>query len=283
MKIFSLLLYSNTNKRMKKTAPVPKTDELNRYIKDLKKIPVIDKDREYEIFILLKDKKISKKEKQELIDELVVGNLRFVISVAKMYQNQGMDLLDLISEGNIGLIKAIERFDITSGFKFISYAVHWVKQSILASLNEYARTIRVPSNVLQDAQKIRKSEENSDTYLIEYNENVLVGIPSTVDLFQEINEDGDTLIEVISNPNTDNPMDSLNNLDEIKKRVKYMLSVLDDREKVIIEGYFGLCGLERNLDDLGEEFGCTKERIRQLKDKALKKLRNESFGLLNYL
>ena len=283
MKIFSLLLYSNTNKRMKKTAPVPKTDELNRYIKDLKKIPVIDKDREYEIFILLKDKKISKKEKQELIDELVVGNLRFVISVAKMYQNQGMDLLDLISEGNIGLIKAIERFDITSGFKFISYAVHWVKQSILASLNEYARTIRVPSNVLQDAQKIRKSEENSDTYLIEYNENVLVGIPSTVDLFQEINEDGDTLIEVISNPNTDNPMDSLNNLDEVKKRVKYMLSVLDDREKVIIEGYFGLCGLERNLDDLGEEFGCTKERIRQLKDKALKKLRNESFGLLNYL
>lgn len=283
MKIFSLLLYSNTNKRMKKTAPVPKTDELNRYIKDLKKIPVIDKDREYEIFILLKDKKISKKEKQELIDELVVGNLRFVISVAKMYQNQGMDLLDLISEGNIGLIKAIERFDITSGFKFISYAVHWVKQSILASLNEYARTIRVPSNVLQEAQKIRKFDENSDSYLIEYNENVLVGIPSTVDLFQEINEDGDTLIEVISNPNSDDPMDSLNNLDEIKKRVKYMLSVLDDREKVIIEGYFGLCGLERNLDDLGEEFGCTKERIRQLKDKALKKLRNESFGLLNYL
>ena len=248
-----------------------------------KKIPVIDKDREYEIFILLKDKKISKKEKQELIDELVVGNLRFVISVAKMYQNQGMDLLDLISEGNIGLIKAIERFDITSGFKFISYAVHWVKQSILASLNEYARTIRVPSNVLQEAQKIRKFDENSDSYLIEYNENVLVGIPSTVDLFQEINEDGDTLIEVISNPNSDDPMDSLNNLDEIKKRVKYMLSVLDDREKVIIEGYFGLCGLERNLDDLGEEFGCTKERIRQLKDKALKKLRNESFGLLNYL
>lgn len=283
MKIFSLLLYSNTNKRMKKTAPVPKTDELNRYIKDLKKIPVIDKDREYEIFILLKDKKISKKEKQELIDELVVGNLRFVISVAKMYQNQGMDLLDLISEGNIGLIKAIERFDITSGFKFISYAVHWVKQSILASLNEYARTIRVPSNVLQDAQKIRKFDENNDSYLIEYNENVLVGIPSTVDLFQEINEDGDTLIEVISNPNSDDPMDSLNNLEEVKKRVKYMLSVLDDREKVIIEGYFGLCGLERNLDDLGEEFGCTKERIRQLKDKALKKLRNESFGLLNYL
>jgi RNA polymerase primary sigma factor len=268
---------------MKKSAPVPKTDELNRYIKDLKKIPVIEPNREYEIFILLKDKKLPKKERQELIDELVEGNLRFVISVAKMYQNQGMDLLDLISEGNIGLIKAIERFDITSGFKFISYAVWWVKQSIMAALNEYARTIRVPSNILQDAQKQKKAEENDDAYLIEYSDNVLTGVPSTVDLFQEINEDGDTLIEVITNPNAENPMDSLNNLEEVKKRVKYMLSVLDDREKVIIEGYFGLCGLERNLDDLGEEFGCTKERIRQLKDKALKKLRNESFGLLNYL
>lgn len=268
---------------MKKSAPVPKTDELNRYIKDLKKIPVIEANREYEIFIQLKDKKLPKKERQELVDELVRGNLRFVISVAKMYQNQGMDLLDLISEGNIGLIKAIERFDITSGFKFISYAVWWVKQSIMAALNEYARTIRVPSNILQDAQKQKKTEENDDAYLIEYSDNVLTGVPSTVDLFQEINEDGDTLIEVISNPNADNPIDSLNNLEEVKKRVKYMLSVLDEREKVIIEGYFGLCGLERNLDDLGEEFGCTKERIRQLKDKALKKLRNESFGLLNYL
>jgi RNA polymerase primary sigma factor len=214
---------------------------------------------------------------------MVVGNLRFVISVAKMYQNQGLDLLDLISEGNIGLIKAIERFDITSGFKFISYAVWWVKQSIMAALNEYARTIRVPSNVLQDAQKQKKIDENDDTYLIEYNDTSLMGIPSTVDLFKEINEDGDTLIEVINNPNAEDPMSALNNLDEVKKRMKYMLSILDDREKTIIEGYFGLCGSERNLDDLGEEFGCTKERIRQLKDKALKKLRNESFGLLNYL
>jgi RNA polymerase primary sigma factor len=268
---------------MKKTAPVQKTDELNYYIKDLKKIPVIDPKREYEVFVLLKDKKLSKEVRQKLTDEMVVGNLRFVISVAKMYQNQGLDLLDLISEGNIGLIKAIERFDITSGFKFISYAVWWVKQSIMAALNEYARTIRIPSNVLQDAQKQKKIDENDDNYLIEYNDTSLIGIPSTVDLFKEINEDGDTLIEVINNPNAEDPMSALNNLDEVKKRMKYMLSILDDREKTIIEGYFGLCGSERNLDDLGEEFGCTKERIRQLKDKALKKLRNESFGLLNYL
>jgi RNA polymerase primary sigma factor len=269
---------------MKKTAPIVKTEELKSYIKDLKRIPVIEPDREYEIFNLLKDKQITKDEKQKLIDELIVGNLRFVISVAKIYQNQGIDLLDLISEGNIGLIKAIERFDITSGFKFISYAVWWIKQSIMASLNENARTIRIPSNVLQDAQKSRKSNvEAEDNYLIEYTDNVLVGIPSTVDLYREINEDGDTLIEVIANPNSENPMHLLNDVNELKTKMKYMLSVLDEREKAIIEGYFGLCGTEKNLDDLGEEFGCTKERIRQLKDKSLKKLRNVSYDLFKYL
>lgn len=271
-------------RHMKKTAPVIKTEELNYYIKDLKKIPVIESQREYEIFFLMRDKDTTKEERAKLVDELIKGNLRFVISVAKMYQNQGMDLLDLISEGNIGLMKAIERFDITSGFKFISYAVWWIKQSIMAALNEYARTIRVPSNVIQDAQKAKKHKLSAeDAYLIEYSNNVLVGIPTTVDLFKEINEDGDTLIEVISNPNADDPLSLVNSADEVKKKMKYMLNVLDDREKAIIEGYFGLTGTEKNLDDLGEEFGCTKERIRQLKDKALKKLRNESFGLLNYL
>ena len=269
---------------MKKTAPVIKTEELNYYIKDLKRIPLIDVQREYEIFILLKDKELPKAERKKYVDELIRGNLRFVISVAKMYQNQGMDLLDLISEGNIGLMKAIERFDITSGFKFISYAVWWIKQSIMAAITEYSRVIRVPANVVQDAQKAKKHKlDEEDRYLIEYSENVLVGIPSTVDLFKEINEDGDTLIEVIANPNSEDPMNLLNTTEEIKKKMKYMLNILDERERAIIEGYFGLTGIEKNLDDLGEEFGCTKERIRQLKDKALKKLRNESFGLLNYL
>jgi len=268
---------------MKKNSPMVKTEELKYYIKDLKRIPVIEAQREFEIFMALKNKETTKEEKNALVEELILGNLRFVISVAKMYQNQGMDLLDLISEGNIGLMKAIDRFDITSGFKFISYAVWWVKQSIMQALTEYSRTIRIPSNVLQDIQKQKKIKNEEDSYLIEYNDNVLIGVPTTVDLYKEINEDGDTLIEVIANPNSMDPMESMNNLDEIKKKMKYMLAILDDREKTIIEGYFGLCGTERNLDDLGEGFGCTKERIRQLKDKAIKKLRNESFGLLNYL
>lgn len=270
---------------MKKTAPIIKTEEIQYYLKDLKRIPVIPHEREYEIFSILKENKnISKSDKQKLIDELVTGNLRFVISVAKTYQNQGLEICDLISEGNIGLIKSIERFDLTSGFKFISYAVWWIKQSIMYALNEYSRTIRVPSNVLQEAQKQKKEEANmEDKFYIEYSETALANIPTTVDLFREINEDGDTLLEVIANPNADNPEALANSSEDLKIRIKHIMSFLDKREQAIIEGYFGLLGTEKNLDDLGEEFGCTKERIRQLKDKALKKLRNESFSLINYL
>ena len=111
---------------MRKPAVLISTDEINQYIKDIRKIPIVSHQRQYEIFKLLLDSKTTKKEKDKLLEELVLGNLRFVISVAKMYQGQGLDLLDLISEGNIGLIKATERFDPSSGLKFISYAVWWV-------------------------------------------------------------------------------------------------------------------------------------------------------------
>lgn len=262
------------------------TEEIQKYIKDLRKIPVITHERQEEIFKELTIKDISKLEKQKLMNELVVGNLRFVISVAKMYQSQGMDLLDLVSEGNIGLIKAAERFDPTSGLKFISYAVWWVRQSIMASLNENARTIRIPSNLVQEAQKLKKEELNEeDNYYINNDNDSQFGmnLPYCIGLFNQINEDGDELIDVIPNKNIESPDSILNTPEEIKKKVNMMLSVLDEREKTIIEKYYGLTGIESNLEDLGEEFKCTKERIRQLRDKAIKKLRNESFGLLNYL
>lgn len=271
---------------MKKNAPLAKTDEIQYYLKDLKKIPVISHDREFEIFKIMKENKtLSKSERKAFVDELVTGNLRFVISVAKAYQNQGLDVADLISEGNIGLIKAIDRYDYTSGYKFISYAVWWIKQSIMYALNEYARTIRVPSNVLQETQKQKREEITSydGRYMFDNSETPLIPLPTTVDLFREINEDGDTLLELIPNQNADNPETILINGDDLKIRVKQIMSSLDKREQAIIDGYFGLTGVEKNLDDLGEEFGCTKERIRQLKDKALKKLRNESYSLINYL
>jgi RNA polymerase primary sigma factor len=262
------------------------TEEIQQYIKDIKKIPVITHKRQDEIFKDLIDPNITKSEKTKYLNELVLGNLRFVISVAKMYQNQGMDIMDLISEGNIGLMKAAERFDPTSGLKFISYAVWWVRQSIMASLNENSRTIRIPSNLIQEAQKQKKSDEVAveDSYHISEDDRTMgLNLPYCIGLFSEINEDGDTLIDLIPNQNADNPEMYLNTKEEIKKKVQMMLSVLDDREKTIITKYYGLTGMESNLDDLGDEFGCTKERIRQLRDKAIKKLRNESYNLLNYL
>jgi RNA polymerase primary sigma factor len=260
-------------------------DEIQLYIKDLRKIPVMSHQRQEEVFELLNNKKTDKETRGKLYNELVVGNLRFVISVAKMFQNQGMDLLDIISEGNIGLIKAAERFDPTTGLKFISYAVWWVRQSIMASLNENARTIRLPSNLVQESQKSKKEElSQEDNFFINNSEEpVSSGLPYCVGLYREINEDGDQLIDIIPNKEAERPDAIMNSPEEIKKKVSAMLSVLDERERVIIERYYGLTGVESNLEDLGEEYGCTKERIRQLRDKAIKKLRNESFGLLNYL
>jgi len=269
---------------MKKSVIIS-TEEIQQYIKDIRKIPVITHERQEVIFEELRNKNLSKNERTSLYNELVVGNLRFVISVAKMYQNQGLDIMDLISEGNIGLMKASEKFDPTSGLKFISYAVWWVRQSIMASLNENARTIRIPSNLVQEAQKNKRKDEVpeedkfSSTDEVPFSNN----LPYCVGLFSQINEDGDTLLDVIPNNNAESPEQILNSNEEIKKKVQLMLGILDERERIIVTKYFGLTGVESNLEDLGEEFGCTKERIRQLKDKAIKKLRNESFELLNYL
>ncbi len=269
-----------------KRSIIPSTEEIQQYIKDIRKIPVLTHERQEEIFKQLNEPNLSKQDKNDLYNELIIGNLRFVISVAKMYQNQGLDIMDLISEGNIGLIKAAEKFDPTSGLKFISYAVWWIRQSIMASLNENARTIRIPSNLVQEAQKQKKKEEvlEEDNFLFENDNNTPSNnLPYCVGLFSEINEEGDTLIDIIPNKNAESPEQILNSNEEIKKKVQLMLNILDERERTIIIKYFGLTGVESNLEDLGEEFGCTKERIRQLKDKAIKKLRNESFSLLNYL
>ena len=139
--------------------------------------------------------------------------------------------------------------------------------------------------MVQEAFKQKKKDDVLDEQGNPNNENESASnnLPYCVGLFSEINEDGDSLIDIIPNKNADRADQILNSSEEIKKKVELMLNILDDRERTIIIKYFGLTGVESNLDDLGEEFGCTKERIRQLKDKAIKKLRNESFGLINYL
>jgi RNA polymerase primary sigma factor len=185
----------------------------------------------------------------------------------------------LIAEGNMGLIKAIENFDWSKNLRFISYAVWWVRQCILQSLNENARTIRLPVNVVQDLQRAKKEIENNGKQLPEK----FTSLPSMVNLNDEINEDGDTLIDVIVNENVTMPDEVFNTKDKLKQKLFQVLNVLDERERVIIEDYFGLSGTPRTLEDIGEDFDLTKERVRQIKEKALRKLRNESSELFDYI
>lgn len=259
------------------------TEEIQFYLKDIKKLPVSDKQRLTLIVKGLQKTNISSKERDGLLKQLILGNLRFVISVAKNFQNQGLDLPDLISEGNIGLIKAAEQFDPKRKIKFISYAVWWIRQSIMSSLNDNSRTIRIPSNIIQEQQKLKKiffdEYENPEKLL----EIPTLSIPKCVNLSTPINDEGDELIDIIVNHDSFSPESYVVNQDETKEQVKKLLGLLNEKERIIITKYFGLDGVECNLEDLGEQFGCTKERIRQLKEKAMKKLRNESFTLLNYL
>lgn len=254
-------------------------DEVQYYLKDIRKIKVMTPDRERELSVKMKSDDISDKEKKQIEEELLKGNLRFVITVAKQYQNQGLDFQDLIAEGNHGLMKAIKNFDWNKDLRFISYAVWWVKQSILQSLNDNARTIRLPVNVVQDLHKAKKNIEVNGGEL----EDKFANLPSMIDLDMNINEDGDTLVDVIKNEGADMPDEVFNTKDILKQKLMMTLDVLDERERVIIGDYFGLTGTPRTLEDIGSDFNLTKERVRQIKEKALRKLRNESSVLFDYL
>ena len=199
--------------------------------------------------------------------------------MSKQYQNQGLDLPDLIAEGNYGLMKAIENFDWSKGLRFISYAVWWVRQSILQSLNENARTIRLPVNVVQELHRAKKELDSAGVELPEK----FATLPYTINLDNPLNEEGDTLLDIIVNPNAELADANLSTEDTLKKKLIEMLDVLDNRERVIIEDYFGLSGNTRTLEDIGGDFSLTKERVRQIKEKALRKLRNETSSLFDYM
>jgi RNA polymerase primary sigma factor len=254
-------------------------EEIYHYLKDIRKIKVMTPDREKQLAIKMKSDEISERERKKIEEELIEGNLRFVITVAKQYQNQGLDLSDLIAEGNFGLMKAIKNFDWNKDLRFISYAVWWVKQSIIQSLNDNARTIRLPVNVVQDLQKAKKEVEQSGKKL----EDKFTSLPSIINLDMNINEEGDTLIDLIENHNAVVPDAGFHTKDILKDKLLSLLNVLDDREKSIIGDYFGLTGTPRTLEDIGSDFNLTKERVRQIKEKALRRLRNESSELFDYL
>ncbi len=259
---------------------------LDKYLQEIGREELITVEEEVELA-----QRIRKGDKDAL-EKLTRANLRFVVSVAKQYQNQGLSLPDLINEGNLGLIKAAEKFDETRGFKFISYAVWWIRQSILQALAEQSRIVRLPLNQVGSLNKINKAfnkfeqeyertptpEELADTLELpkeKVNDTLRVsGRHISVDApFQEGDEN--SLLDILINsdsPKADNKLIS----ESLMKEIERALSTLTDRERDIIMYFFGINCQEMTLEEIGEQFGLTRERVRQIKEKAIRRLRHTS-------
>lgn len=240
---------------------------------------------------------------QEALERLTKANLRFVVSVAKQYQNQGLSLSDLINEGNLGLIKAAQRFDETRGFKFISYAVWWIRQSILQALAEQSRIVRLPLNKVGSLNKINRAfseleqefeREPSPEELAELLEIPTEEVETTLGVAARhvsmdapfIDGEDNSLLDVLENNSTPDTDSALEYRESLRKEIERSLNTLTDRQADVIKLYFGI-GIEHpmSLEDIGDKFGLTRERVRQIKDKAINKLRsvNRSKLLKNYL
>lgn len=258
-------------------------ESISRYLKDVRKIDMLTPEEEVELA-----KKVREGDRVAT-EKLVTANLRFVISIAKEYQNQGLPLADLINEGNLGLIKAAQKFNPERGFRFISYAVWWIKQSIIQSLNDNARTVRLPVNVTNNIAKLKREisifeQEHGRKPTDGDMDLTLLNQPTCTSLNETINEDGDEIMDIIADNFFDKPDESFEKpKDMLKNRLESILSVLSTRERQIIELYFGLNGTPLTLEEIGEDYGLTKERIRQIKEKALRKLRNNGNDLFEFL
>lgn len=258
------------------------TDEsISKYFKEVRKSKLLTVDEEVALTRCIADGD------EKAVDVLVKANLKFVISIAKEYQGQGLSLSDLINDGNIGLIKAARKFDHTKGFKFISYAVWWIRQSILQSLNDNSRTVRLPSNIINKSnylnKEISKFENKFEREPVfgeildkDGEEMKIVSYPKSSSLNEVIGDGLEELIDLIPSDEAPKELDS-----RIKTELYTILDRLSPREKDILINYFGMdTNYEAmTLESIGEKYGLTKERIRQIKAKSLRKLRNYSTNL----
>ncbi len=259
---------------------------LDKYLQEISKYDLISVDEEVELARRIK------KGDREAMEKLIRANLRFVVSVAKQYQNQGLSLPDLINEGNLGLIKAAEKFDETRGFKFISYAVWWIRQSIMQAINEQSRIVRLPLNqvssltkykkAIQEFEQIhhRKPTEEELAELLETTEEKIKKTASAsgkaVSVDAPFVEDEDnTLLDVLVNEDAPKADDYLMR-ESLRIEIERALATLTEREREIIKLSFGIGCEVQSLEEIGERYGLTRERVRQIREKALKKLRNTS-------
>jgi RNA polymerase primary sigma factor len=259
---------------------------LDKYLQEIGKEELITVEEEVELAQRIR------KGDREALEKLTRANLRFVVSVAKQYQNQGLSLPDLINEGNLGLIRAAEKFDETRGFKFISYAVWWIRQSILQALAEQSRIVRLPLNQVGALNKINKAlakfeQEYERTPTPEELAEILeLPKEKVMDTLRVsgrhvsmdapfVEGEDNSLVDVLENQ--DSPVADGKLINEsLKKEIERALATLTERERDIIRYFFGLGCPEKTLEEIGEEFGLTRERVRQIKEKAIRRLRHTS-------
>lgn len=264
------------------------TSTLEQYLNEISQIELLTPEEEIELARRIKQGD------EEALQRLVKANLRFVVKIAKEYQNQGLPLADLINEGNLGLIKAAKRFDETKGFKFISYAVWWIRQSILQAIAENSRVVRLPLNRISMINKINRVinfmeqnlGDNPDVMFLalssEFSEKEIIealnhtNYPVSIDAPVNMEDEKNSLKDVLENKDSNLP-DSNLDMESLEIEVKRVLKTLTPREELIIRLYFGI-GKDRphNLEEIGERLNLTRERVRQIKERALKRLRHQS-------